>query len=310
MPVIQSVDNRGTAESEMEKKIRGEIGAPSVSSPLDLVAPLPTMNSSSRDARAEMKDDDKEGWISPMDLLAEEDRMDAGDLDLTQKEQANPEMEILDWAELQKSMIEDALTKAEPEMSEEDLEEMLQSRTDDPIDSSRSGGLEMEEVVPLQDLAEGQGDLAEDRFSERFKDSGEFLPVLPSARQMNGEVYRPERDRNPQLELSGSRGMLNELKEKWANPSTQTVGGRMNTFEMPGTARDSGLSRPLRSDVSVVGFSANNPAISRQSSAPKPVLRESVRPQIPAPQPRAQPAESRSNDYRLRSQLGASPGGF
>ncbi|MDF3130570.1 hypothetical protein P0Y35_15285 [Kiritimatiellaeota bacterium B1221] len=312
MPVIQSVDTGAVEQNVLEKKIRGEVGAPSQGNPIDLVSPLPSMNMINRDARAEMKDEEEESWISPMDLLSEEDRIDSGDLDLEAQAQTDTEMEILDWAELQKSMIEDALEKQEPEMTEEDVEELLQGGTEDAIDSSRAGGLEMDEVAPLQELADRQGDLGEARHTDRFQDTGEFVPVLPSARQMNGEISKPVRERNAQLELSGSREMLNALKEKWAKPATPSLASRAVGGEMPGGSaitREFGMPRSGPREVSASGFSLNNPAISRQSAAPKPVLRESQPRQLPSvTQPPAQPRETRGSEYRLRSQLGVSPG--
>lgn len=311
VPVAQPVDDGKQAGIDLDKKIRGEQGAPSfMNLPITGISLMPSVNRSNQDTSKEGEDEKKNSWVTPMDFLLEEDRIDENpDLmfDETKKDQPE-EMEITDWETLQKSMIEDALKKKKPEISDEEMGEMLKGKKKDAQEKKSGGGLEMEAIAPLQEMDSLGKNLDSTRLPDALSKSEGFVPILQSARQMNGEIHRPGGGVSVQSALPGSSAMLNTLKEKWAKPADISSGSRLPGVGQVGILpRESLMSRRVSEPSGLQSFAASNPAL-RPLPDVKPAIREPVKFQSAAPQIRNEPKMLQREDYRIRSSLGVPHG--
>lgn len=300
VPVKPKVQDASTAEADLQKRIRQDMKAPgALENPVNSVSFLPTLGSAVFSPPEETDEGEEESWITPQNFLLEEDLMSKEDLLKTEAEQEelqSGELEITDWEALQKSMIEEALNKKEVEMTDEEIEAFLANENLDETRLNQSGGLDLDVVAPVDELRQVVPSGESGSAARVNPDMGGFVPVLPTREQLNGEVSRPQRERDPRLELTGSRNLLNNLKEKWGQPSDRRVespASRPVTAALPGERL---MPQGLPSASGVSGLGANNPAVSAfPASAPAPVTRE-----IPLRQPR--------NEPRIRSTLGLPPG--
>lgn len=308
VPVIQPVVDTRASELDLDKRIRKDVGAPvSIENPISGVSFLPTLGSASVSNQSEKPEEGAGSWISQENFLLEEDMMPKEDLVLEaeKKEADNGEMEITDWQHLQKTMISDALVKKEVEMTDEEMEEFLAAEKQGETKPEASGGLEMEALAPLENLNRPEASLENNTARMTGLDMGGFVPVLQSRTQLGGEVSRPQRERSQQLELSGSRGLLNDIKQKWEKPAERGFETGQAGFSAAGLPRESLMARPAVGNSALSSFSASNPAV-RPLPAPESMLRTPVRNEMPAN--REAPAAQPRKEYRIRSTLGMPPG--
>ena len=299
--VERRMEEDRSAELELEKRIRNDMGAPvSLENSFNPVSIISTVNTGSRESVSE-DEEEEDSWVTASDFLLEEDMIEEDDLLLTveNEEDQNQEMEITDWEALQKSMIEDVLKKADPEMTDEEMEDAFFSEEDeDTMDTPASGGLEMADIAPLHDLQTQDRQMVR----EAVADPGQFVPVLQSVRQMNGEVSRPVRERDTPMSLSRSSGMLEELKEKWNRPSEITASRNSNTFSAPP------LPRARMAMTALPSVSLANPAVRALPELSK-TNSPASRPKPEAlPQPQNESRGGMRKDYRIRSRLGVPSG--
>jgi hypothetical protein len=303
--VAPKVEDTRAAEADLQKRIRQDIKAPgSLENPVSNVSFLPELGTSSLFSQPEAGEDtEAESWINPEDFLLDEDMMSQDDLlkaEAENKDADSGEMEITDWEALQKNMIEDALFKKEVEMTDEEMEEFLANESENADRLNQSGGLNMDTVAPVEDLnASSPGNRGGTDIQSL--DMGGFVPVLPTRDQLNGEISRPQRERDPRFELSGSRNLLNNLKENWNTPADRGIESRPARIASPALPGESLMSRGSVSASGFSGLSRDNPAVMPLPSA-QPLLRDvaPVNREPAAPPPR--------NDFRIRSTLGLPPG--
>lgn len=313
VPAVRPEENDDLSANELDRRIRSEAGAPaSLENPVSSVSRIPLLNTSGQKAQAEKTDEDEDSRINPMDFLLEEDRLDQQDLEINTGKinETEQEMEITGWEELQKSMIMDALVKEDPDLTDEELTEMLKTRDENPKDGQAkqtSGGLEMEEIAPLQEMNAPSAEWVGAGSPAALRDSGGFVPVLQSARRVDGEMKRSARDPNVNMKLPGSSAMLNTLKEKWTKPSESSAPGVPGGVGPSALPRESLMNRPLPQTGGLAGFAAGNPAV-RPLSEKLPLTREVPRADVSPPSPRQGINMLRRDDYRIRSQVGQPPG--
>jgi|GEM_PF-2422403 len=309
MPVVKPVENTQQAEMDLDRKIRGDMEAPSgLQNPVNSVSFLPSLGSSSWNTQTSDEEDEEESWVTPMDFLLEEERPEEDDLLSTDTEDTTTEgeMEITDWDNLQKTMIEDALKTEGLDLTEEEMEEMVGGEEDQDDETiSQTTGLEMEKIAPIEDFQSSQ--IGNQGLRNDSLSSGRFVPILRDEHQVAGEINRPQIDRR--FELSGSQGLLNTLKDKWAKPSDRTVKVSSSQFNTRALPTESLMNRPIAEPRALSSFSAGNPAI-RSLPNPSPVQVDTQirRRQQPEVQTSIQPSSFPKNDYKIRSQLGVPQG--
>ncbi|MGA0369547.1 MAG: hypothetical protein ACO3N7_08865 [Kiritimatiellia bacterium] len=300
LPVNREVEKDPGAKSDLERRIRQDAGAPSsLESPMSSIPLISLPQDSPRNSATE-ESEEKESWITPMDFLLEEDRIQE-EIDMDPQEEENSaELEITDWEALQKSMIEEALKKEEPEMTDEEIAEYLALEPrEGSEDSSENSGMAIEQLAPVQSLSGSD----ESRLADPVGSVGQFVPILQDSRQMNGEVVRPQRERDSRVALSGSAELLNNLKEKWGNPA--------EAARRPGSASldNASLPRESLSATSLPSISLVNPAIRPLGESPSMRMPAAAGRELSPPPVRNEPASgSPRQEFRLRSQLGVPAG--
>lgn len=310
MPVVKPVENTQQAEMDLDRKIRGDMEAPSgFQNPVGSVSFLPSLGSSSWNTQSSNEEDEEEeSWVTPMDFLLEEERPEEDDLLSTDTEDTTTEgeMEITDWDNLQKTMIEDALKKEGLELTEEEMEEMVGGKDNQDDETiSQTTGLELEKIAPIEDFQSSQ--IGNQGSRGDRSSTGRFVPILRDERQVAGEINRPQIDRR--FELSGSQSLLNDLKGKWAKPSDRSIKVSPSQFNPRALPTESLMNRPIAEPRGFSSLSAGNPAI-RSLPNPSPVQVDTQvrRRQQPEAQTAIQPRSFPKNDYRIRSKLGVPQG--
>ncbi|WFB37524.1 hypothetical protein P3T73_07095 [Kiritimatiellota bacterium B12222] len=295
------------AETEdLERQIKKDISAPTgFQNPIDGLSFISPLSNTWSSPVAEEEEDEDEGWVTPEDFLLKEDLLQKDpELDVEDAAEDNGEMEITDWKALQKTMIEEALKKEAPELSDEEMEELFAQDevSEEEATSQRELGMEVQELAPVQDLQSSSP--LEGRLGglDSNATAGQFVPILQS-----GSLERVERA--PRMELTGSRNLLNGIRDKWSsNTDTGSIGSAA-TFDRPELPTESLM--PRSSSGLSSGSLLSNPAVSVAPSSGMPASLPSLQSQPVLSAPRPAPVESSAmpaKEYRVRSRIGVAPG--
>lgn|GEM_PF-2344265 len=219
---------------------------------LSRVTEIPILVPSAPETRDEEEEEDN--WLSPMDLLADEDLYGAGgEPSEDAMESADPKTpDIVDWDDLQSHMIE-------REMSEPKGSEWTDPETGEPRQGNReepeprrteNTGLSLESAMRGDEMGDFGADGSEES-TEGAETSGERNDILDSAMQVNtgraiGEIpylQREDREADRERELQGSRQLLDEVRNRWRPVGLEAGGGSTPPVER----------EPVRTATTAVG---------------------------------------------------------
>lgn len=269
--------------------------------------------------RKDGEETENDNWINPLDLLSEDELYNPGDLMMESdlEDGAADDMEISDWETLQERLIERELENTRgDEEQDEDQADAEEGRRDRSVDMDgetmgRNTGLGLEPLVSRDDatLESEEGDA---EVTGRVE-TGERL--LESAMRMVGRRDTPgprggmdDFDAPEREELTRSRAMLNEVRDKWRPASgfdrldrasatsdrTPDMGGRRPEVDRP-TLRMEAVSLPP-----AVTMDRSEPSLPQSSMRGRRAMEGPSSPSLDR-------GNFRPEENRIRSLLGETP---
>jgi len=313
LTVTQQDEFGASRDTQLDRRIRQEgtvrSGFEAPASQITLL-PMVVADPGRNGGRSDRDDEDDEpGWLTSLDLLTDDDR-EWLEADREDPDGLNQEIEITPFEELQSAMIEAALSGEDVEdvrMDDEEWEAMLDEERESRRGRDRefsARGLDMAPVTGMSD-EESRERLTRSSRDRQSRDSLEtgFRPVM----QVESRDRRPEpgETRRAPAELSGTRGLFGQIQERnapgrprsqpssAAAPRPSPSGGQLRFEPVSGTGT-SDFSGPSRGSA----FSGGS----------GPSGRPGMEPSLRGDTPRQTAPPPRSQENRIRSQIGTSPG--